>query len=61
MHDPSYWLVDPETPALTALDLDDEGEYGTVAEVRGAERFAAVRPFPVSVTPLQLVAGLRPG
>ena len=57
----SYWLVDPDTPALTALELDQEGEYGTVAEVSGAERFAAVRPFPVCLTPLELVAGLRPG
>jgi Uma2 family endonuclease len=58
---PSYWLVDPEAPALTALELDDEGEYRAVAEVSGAEPFLAVRPFPVCVTPLELVAGLRPG
>jgi Uma2 family endonuclease len=58
---PSYWIVDPETPSLTALELDADGEYGTVAEVSGAERFAAARPFPVSVAPLDLVAGMRPG
>jgi Uma2 family endonuclease len=55
-----YWLVDPETPALTALELDQAGDYRTVADVVGAEMFAPSRPFPVRVSPLALVAGLRP-
>jgi Uma2 family endonuclease len=55
-----YWLVDPETPALTALELDEAGDYRTVADVVGAEVFAPSRPFPVRVSPLALVAGLRP-
>src|SRR5829696_5889426 len=55
-----YWLLDPETPALTALELDDAGDYRTVAEVVGAERFVAAWPFPVRVSPLALVAGMRP-
>jgi Uma2 family endonuclease len=54
-----YWLVDPETPALTAFELVD-GDYRVVADVVGAETFAAVRPFAVRVSPLELVAGLRP-
>jgi Uma2 family endonuclease len=57
----SYWLVDPEEPSLTALELDEDGDYGTVAEVTGREWFSARLPFPVSVRPLDLVAGLRPG
>jgi Uma2 family endonuclease len=57
---PSYWLVDPETPALTVLELDDDGDYRPVADVVGAETFPAERPFPVRVSPLELVAGLRP-
>jgi len=57
---PAYWLVDPETPALTALGLDDYGDYRTVADVVGTEMFTAARPFPVRVSPLALVAGLRP-
>jgi Uma2 family endonuclease len=57
---PSYWLVDPETPALTALELDAGGDYRAVADVVGVERFLAVRPFPVRICPLELVAGLRP-
>ena len=56
----SYWLVDPETPALTALELDRFGDYRTVADVVGAEMFAPSRPFPARVSPLALVAGLRP-
>lgn len=55
-----YWLVDPETPALTALELDEAGDYRTVADVVGAEMFAPSRPFPVRVSPLALVAGLQP-
>jgi Uma2 family endonuclease len=55
-----YWLVDPETPALTALELDEHGDYRTVADVVGTELFAATRPFPVRLSPLALVAGLRP-
>ena len=57
---PSYWLVDPETPALTTLELDAGGEYRTVADVVGVETFLALRPFPVRICPLELVAGLRP-
>ena len=56
----SYWLVDPATPALTALELDQDGDYRPVADVVGPETFAAARPFPVEVSPLALVAGLRP-
>ena len=56
----SYWLVDPETPAITALELDEDGEYGTVADVVGAQLLAVERPFPVRVRPVDLVAGLRP-
>jgi Uma2 family endonuclease len=57
---PSYWTLDPEVPALTAFELDAAGEFRTVAEVAGGERFVAVRPFRVSVCPIELVAGLRP-
>ena len=56
----SFWLLDPETPALTALELDDDGDYRSVSDVVGPEAFAAVRPFPVRVSPLEVVAGLRP-
>ena len=60
MYDPSYWLVDSEAPAITALELDEDGDYATVAEVVGGQLFVAERPFPVRLRPLDLVAGMRP-
>jgi Uma2 family endonuclease len=50
---PSYWLVDPDDPALTVLELV-EGRYEQVAQVRGAEVFDAQQPFPVRVVPGRL-------
>jgi Uma2 family endonuclease len=57
---PSFWLVDPDVPALTAFELDAEGEYVEVGQATGSGRFAATRPFPVTVVPVELVAGLHP-
>jgi Uma2 family endonuclease len=57
---PSYWLVDPETPAVTVLELEDDGDYRPIGDVVGAETFLAARPFAVRLCPLELVAGLRP-
>jgi Uma2 family endonuclease len=56
----SYWLVDPdpETPALHALDLVD-GRYIEVGCPSGKHPWQAQRPFPVTVVPADLVAGLR--
>ena len=56
----SLWVVDPETPALTALELAEDGDYRVVADVVGGEVFTAERPFPVRFSALDLVAGLRP-
>jgi hypothetical protein len=50
----------PAKPELIVFELS-EGRYQETAHVRGEERFAAVRPFPVGVVPAQLVAGLRSG
>lgn len=57
---PSFWVVDPEAPALTALELDEDGDYRPVADVVGSEAFSAVRPFPVRFSALDLVAGMQP-
>ena len=51
---PSYWVVDPDVPSLTAWDLV-EGAYVEVASVVGVETFEARLPFPVIVTPAHLV------
>lgn len=47
---PSYWLVDPEIPSLTVLQLED-GAYAEAAMVRGPEPYVATLPFAVTVTP----------
>lgn len=47
---PSYWLVDPDEPSLTALELVD-GAYREAAAVRGDASWTAVVPFPVTVSP----------
>ena len=59
---PSYWVVvpDPDKPELVVFELSG-GHYQQVAHVRGEERFAAARPFPVEIVPARLVAGLLQG
>ena len=56
----SYWLVnpDPETPSLHALDLVD-GRYVEVGCPSGEQAWQAQRPFPVTIRPAELLAGLR--
>ncbi|MDQ3763482.1 MAG: Uma2 family endonuclease [Actinomycetota bacterium] len=56
----SYWLVDPdpEVPSLQALDLVD-GRYVEVGCASGEQAWQAHRPFPVTVAPADLIAGLR--
>jgi Uma2 family endonuclease len=56
----SYWIVDPEVPSLTAFELDATGEYVPVAHVSGPDGWHAERPYPVTVVPVDLVAGLHP-
>jgi Uma2 family endonuclease len=51
---PSYWLIDPDVPSLTALELED-GAYVEVAHVEGEDSWAAQRPFPVTVSPAALL------
>jgi Uma2 family endonuclease len=56
---PSYWLVDPVKPAVTAFELAGDG-YDEVAHVVGDDSWRASRPFPATIVPAQLVARLRP-
>nr|WP_226920940.1 Uma2 family endonuclease [Georgenia subflava] len=51
---PSYWVVDPDVPALTAWQLT-AGRYVEVAHASAGEPFDASSPFPVAFTPAQLV------
>jgi Uma2 family endonuclease len=55
---PSYWVIDPEEPALTVFELDDAGVYQMMAKVEGSEAFEAQRPFPVRIVPVELLGHL---
>lgn len=55
----SYWVVDPQAPVLTVFELDGNGQYQQVAEVKNAEEFQAERPFPVRIVPADLLTRLR--
>ena len=46
----SYWVVDPDEPSVTVLELVD-GRYEEVGRVVGSDRLAVARPFPVELQP----------
>jgi Uma2 family endonuclease len=50
---PSYWLVDPDGPSITVLELRD-AIYVEVAHASGDEECVVDRPFPVTVVPARL-------
>ncbi|TYL45002.1 Uma2 family endonuclease [Nocardioides sp. BGMRC 2183] len=50
---PSYWIVDPEVPSLTAWQLQD-GRYAAVASVAAEEEWTATEPFAVTLRPIEL-------
>jgi len=50
----SYWVIDPEGPAVTAWQLVD-GTYVETANVTANEPFAAELPYPVEFLPSELV------
>ena len=58
---PSFWLIDPDPdqPALTVFELVGP-EYPQEAHTAGDAPWTASRPFPVTVVPANLVAGLHP-
>jgi Uma2 family endonuclease len=58
----SYWIVEPDRakPELMVFELR-EGRYQEVARVAEDEPFRAVLPFPVTVTPSDLVRVGRRG
>ncbi len=50
---PAYWLVDPDEPSVTVLELR-EGVYVEVAHVTGDQTYDALLPFPVRIKPSTL-------
>jgi Uma2 family endonuclease len=53
---PSYWVVDPDEPRVTVLELAGNA-YGEVAVVTAGQVWEAVRPFPVRVAADDLLQG----
>ena len=51
---PSYWVFDPDVPALTVWELD-ESRYGDPLHVEGDATVRLDHPFPVSVRPADLI------
>jgi Uma2 family endonuclease len=52
----SYWIIDPdeERPSLTVFELR-RNRYKQLAQAEAKEPFDAVRPFPVTIVPADLV------
>jgi Uma2 family endonuclease len=50
----SYWIVDPEAPSITALELID-GRYVMVGQAADEESLIVEKPFPVSIVPATLI------
>jgi len=50
----SYWLVDPDVPSVTVLELQDR-VYAEVAHVEGAESCDVLLPYPMTIVPEQLL------
>ena len=51
---PAYWLVDPDVPSLTVLQLED-GRYVDKALVTENEVYEAAFPYPVAIVPAGLL------
>ncbi|MFI5712384.1 Uma2 family endonuclease [Kribbella sp. NPDC051620] len=51
---PAYWLLDPAAQELTVLRLDDD-RYVCEAVIQGEETHATTTPFPVTLSPAQLL------
>ena len=52
---PSYWVVDPDEPSLTVWQLQ-QGTYVEVAHAVDTERAHVDAPYPLTVSPADLIA-----
>ena len=52
----SYWVIDPHGPVLSVFELNADGCYEQVAEVKADDAFDATLPFPVRIVPAELLA-----
>lgn len=51
---PSYWTIDPTRPELTVWQLHD-GQYVAAEIVRPDDTWTATAPYPVTITPRDLL------
>ncbi|WGX95667.1 Uma2 family endonuclease [Nocardioides sp. L-11A] len=51
---PSYWILDPEVPSLTAWELR-AGRFEVAALVAGDEEWVAAAPYEVTLVPARLL------
>lgn len=51
---PAYWIIDPERPSLTVLELDGT-HYVERHVVKASDVVTVHRPFPVRIMPAKLV------
>jgi Uma2 family endonuclease len=51
---PSYWVVDPEVPSVTAWELRN-GAYHLVGEAKADESLDLSPPFPLTIVPARLL------
>ncbi|PZF82225.1 Uma2 family endonuclease [Jiangella anatolica] len=52
---PSYWVVDPDEPSVTAWELRD-GTYAEAGRAAGDDALELTLPYPVRIVPAELVA-----
>jgi Uma2 family endonuclease len=52
---PSCWIVDPDSPSITVLELDGTGRYEESGFFQGDDLCSLDRPFPVRFRPSDLV------
>ena len=52
---PTYWVIDPDVPSLTAFHNDGAGTLVEVATVVGDEAYETDRPFATRIVPTNLL------
>lgn len=52
---PAYWIVEPDEPSVTVLELDGDGHYAEVARVAGSGIVSVAQPCEVRFSPVDLV------
>ena len=56
---PTFWVIDPEVPTLTAFEFGADGLYEQTVVVKADEVFETTAPFPVRFSPAELLGTLK--